>query len=270
MNKENRNQKLEKAILKTVFFIAVVILGIVLGNYLGKFKLISQSFQPPFQPPPPPSRCIFPKEEDKRKLFKWALGNLANPANDQLVDILKNPDTSRFIHAIQRTLDNINFKDENQAIQYIKQLVSFKLSLGDDIIASGTLNCKIEAVGTNYCHELMIGGSSDKKDVIITQLRIDGELKVKINDKYKTFKLGITLKELRSESRIGFQAIDGAYDQKNKLYKKFAHIVYNAISKKANFRVGSGEIKIITPSNAITTPLSNTKIEWGLMISCRY
>ncbi len=266
MNKENRNQKLEKTILKTVFFIAVIILGIVLGNYLGKFKIISQFFQPP----PPPSRCIFPKEEDKRKLFKWTLDNLANPANDQLVNILKNPDTSRFIPTIQRTLDNINFKDENQAIQYIKQLVPFKLSLGDDIIASGTLNCKIEAVGTNYCHELIIGGSSDKKDVIIAQLRIDGELKVKIDNKYKTFKLGINLKELRSESKIGFQAVDGIYDQKNKLYKKFAHIVYNAISKKANFRVGSGEIKITTPSNAITTPLSNTKIEWGVMISCRY
>ena len=266
MNKENRNQKLEKTILKTVFFIAVVILGIVLGNYLGKFKIISQFFQPP----PPPSRCIFPKEEDKRKLFKWTLDNLANPANDQLVNILKNPDTSRFIPAIQRTLDNINFKDENQAIQYIKQLVPLKLSLGEDIIASGTLNCKIEAVGTNYCHELIIGGSSDKKDVIIAQLRIDGELKVKIDNEFRTFKLGINLKELRSESKVGFQAVDGIYDQKNKLYKKFAHIVYTAISKKANFRVGSGEIKIITPSNAITTPLSNTKIELGVMISCRF
>jgi hypothetical protein len=266
MNKENKNQKLEKAILKTVFLIAVVIIGIVLGNYIGKFKIISQFFQPP----PPPSRCIFPKEEDKRKLFKWALDNLANPTNDQLVNILKNPDTSRFIPSIQRTLDNINFKDENQAIQYIKQLVPFKLSLGDDIIASGTLNCKIEAVGTNYCHELITGGSSDEKDVVIVQLRIDGELKVKINNKDKTFKLGIILKELRSESKVGFQAIDGSYDQKNKLYKKFAHIVYDAISKKANFRVGSGEIKIITPSNAITTPLSNTEIKWGVMISCRY
>jgi hypothetical protein len=72
MNKENKNQKLEKVILKTVFFIAVVILGIVSGNYIGKFKIISQFFQPP----PPPSICIFPKEEDKRKLFKWALDNL--------------------------------------------------------------------------------------------------------------------------------------------------------------------------------------------------
>jgi hypothetical protein len=175
------------------------------------------------------------------------------------VNILKNPDTSRFIPSIQRTLDNINFKDENQAIQYIKQLVPFKLSLGDDIIASGTLNCKIEAVGTNYCHELMIGGSSDKKDVIIVQLRIDGELKVKIGNEYRTFKLGINLKELRSESKVGFQAVDGIYDQKNKLYKKFAHIVYNAISKKANFKVESGEIKIITPSNAITHPLIKYK-----------
>jgi hypothetical protein len=175
------------------------------------------------------------------------------------VNILKNPDTKRFIPSIQRTLDNINFKDENQAIQYIKQLVPFKLSLGDDIIASGTLNCKIEAVGTNYCHELMIGGSSDKKDVIITQLRVDGE-----------FKLGITLKELRSESRIGFQAVDGIYDQKNKLYKKFAHTALEYISRRANFKVGSTEIIIITPSKKIVTTLSNTEIKWGVMISCRY